>query len=130
MNEILEILKNSDLILSAEANLEFENFEIEISQDPVSCEELLYIYQQRAEHISQFTTEHATQLKASTDELCSNLSKHKEEQCLFHTLKGQLRHQYSLVVLKNSNVLLGCLKIVSKLNVTEQEWVQLWGSKS
>ncbi|MEP7706635.1 hypothetical protein [Paraglaciecola sp. 25GB23A] len=130
MNPILEMLQNSDLLSSAAAVSEFEEFDIEISKDPVSCEELLYTYQQRVEHLSQFTTEHAVQLKASTDELCSNLRNHKEEQCLFHTLKGSVKHQYNLVVLKNSNILLGCLKTVSKLNVTEQEWLHLWGSKS
>lgn len=130
MNAILEKLQNSDFISSQAAVSEFGEFEIENSQDPVSCEELLYIYQQRAEHISQFTTEHAFQLKASIDELCSNLSKHRKEQCLFHTLKGKAKHQYNLVVLKNSNVLLGCIKTVSKLRVTAQEWEYLWGSKS
>jgi hypothetical protein len=130
MNAILEMLRNSDLLVSSAAESEFGEFEIEFSQDPISCEELLFTYQIRAEHLSQFTTEYAAQLKASTDELCRNLLKHKEEQCLFHTLKGAVKHEYKLVVLKNTNVLLGCLKTVSQLNVTEQEWGQLWGSKS
>lgn len=129
LKNILEILQNSNLRASGDAVSEFNILQVEISADSISCKELLITYQMRSTHLSQYTTVHAKQLKASTEELCNNLRNHKEKQCLLHTLKGSAKHQYILVVLQNTQTLLGCLKTIGKSSVSALEWAELWGVK-
>jgi len=130
MSEILEILNNSNLSASKEVVSEFDSLDIEYPKRAVSCKELLSIYKRRANHLSHFKTEHAIQLKVSTEELCNNLLSREAEQCFLHTLESSSKHEIILVVSQKTNLLLGCLKTVSKLKVSENEWAQLWDSKS
>lgn len=120
------MLSDSKLLASFDAVSEFSSLRVETSEFPVSCEELLKTYRLRSDHLSQFPTRHAKQLHASTQELCSNLEIHKNKHCLIHTLTGSSSHHYHLVVLQNSQVLLGCLKTVSQLDVSDDEWSELW----
>ena len=126
MQEILEMIKSSDLSAAKDAASEFVELELSLSDNVVSCESLLNIYEMRAKHLEQYSSEHALQLKISTQELCNNLRKYIDDSCILHHLEGQLSHQYILIVLSNRNTLIGCLKIVSELNVSASEWTKLW----
>ena len=128
MTDLLELLKKSDLRCSDGAINEFDNFEIVIAEGSLSCEELLSIYRGRANHLGKYGSEHAKQLKLSTDEFCVNLENNQGKNCRFYTLKGKLKHQYKLIILVDADELIGCLKIINKLHVTEEEWTQVWAS--
>ncbi|TDF41985.1 hypothetical protein EYS14_03865 [Alteromonadaceae bacterium M269] len=127
MQDIFEILKNSKLLRSREALADFTDFEVERSAETVLCDELLSVYQGRAEHLQDYKTEHAIQLRQSTLEFCSNLKQNLGKKCYFYTMKGKPKQEYLLVFKCEDLELLGCLRIISKLKATEEEWSLAWG---
>ncbi len=125
---IQELLSKSDLWLASELRQSIENNEASIVETDtwIKCTELLDIYEMRLEHLKSNESSHAKQLYQTTQEFCDNLKKHKNEKAMFITFDTSEEHQYSLVVLKGSNIILACLKTVSQLDVTKERWNNLW----
>ena len=46
----------------------------------------------------------------------------------FQTIEGNAEHEYLVFQLTDDGPVLGCMKTVSKWNVTGARWLELWGS--
>ena len=94
----------------------------------VPISELLETYRRRAEHLKQFTTNHARVLQQDTDHLCDRLQHTDDSRCriwIFNFPNGRV-----ITVFEGhpSGEILGALKIVDKREISENEWEEIWGT--
>ena len=89
--------------------------------------DLLRTYQVRAEHLASFESPHARQLAASTAEFAERLAAEAEDGPvgLMHAT-GDGPESFSLFITGDGRIL-GCMRVISKLDVSEAEWAALWG---
>lgn len=87
---------------------------------------LLSIYRGRARHLAGKEGAHARQLREASEELCENLED-AAGPCAFVQLSGTPPYRFMIVLLAGGLPrVLGCLPIVSRLDVDEETWERLW----
>jgi hypothetical protein len=126
MEPIIKKIIESGLYHSKEVSSEANSLTLDVSDKPLDCNELLSIYRGRAIQLKKFSSKHAIDLQFATEEFCSNLEAHDSYVCNFYHLMSPLKHEYLVSVVPDSMKVLGCLKTISKLSVTQSEWDALW----
>ena len=127
--ELCENLKKSTLreahnvleLVKAGASIDFE------TDIKSSASGLAETYQARAEHLSQFTSHHATRLKKSTEEFGQNLrNSDSEEELAYARVDDTLLGGYVIWFIADTFVPLGCLYVIGKTEVSHEIWEQIW----
>lgn len=104
---------------------------VRASQEPiellgcVDAQGILSTYRVRAQHLASKDGAHARQLREATDEFCGNLEG-VVGPCAFVKVRGTPPYRFLIVLLADWSRVLGCLPIVSKLEVDEETWERLW----
>jgi hypothetical protein len=123
--ELIKKLEQSEFSAAKDAIVALENCSPTLNEGFVSCSELLDIYKVRLNHLSNMSSLHAQQLAGSTKEFVTCLATIGEERAQIITINPDEEVSF-LIFLLSSGKLLGCLKTISKLAVTEERWEQLW----
>ncbi|MEY4530023.1 MAG: hypothetical protein RLZZ156_744 [Deinococcota bacterium] len=120
-------LRNSQLqhgILAAQAIA--QGWGIEHSEHQADCRELLSLYTIRRDRLSAMVSAHATQLAYSVKEFVENLEQCKTKTGNWIRVQGQAEYSFSIFCLSKNEKPIGCMKIVSKLEVTPERWGKIW----
>ena len=91
----------------------------------ISLAELEFVYSRRLEHLLSKSSDHAVSLAASTRELLDAVQDSSERVARWVTIRGPANY-YFMILTSNSSQILGCLKVVSKLDVSHADWQRLW----
>ena len=88
--------------------------------------ELLAIYETRSQILSTNTEVHARHLLASVEELVSSLTTRRpDEPIRFVAFPAEDQSEFVLFIAGDKDVI-GCIRTVSKLNVSPERWTELW----
>jgi hypothetical protein len=101
----------------------------EVHQHAVSCADVLMTYEVRLRHVRSISSEHAQRLAEATSEFVSNLDRYRSETGQWITISGGGEVQFAILRLEEGR-LLGCLPVVSELDVSSERWTELWGSNA
>jgi hypothetical protein len=123
---IIEALSTSDLSEAASAVHLLREGELKVDSIVSSCDVLLSTYQIRLDHIRAKPGDHASRLSTATSEFVDNLKRHGAQLGRWLTIKGS-QELYFIVFCLEDGKLLGCLPVVSKLEVAPERWSTLWG---
>jgi len=93
------------------------------------CSHLALVYEGRSEHLSINKSEHAIQLRESVNELVISLKEQNPRKCVFYHFTGPEEFDYQVIVDTERNSVLGILKTVSKLEVSDERWAELWSEQ-
>ncbi len=85
------------------------------------------IYKTRAMGLASCQTPYAKQLLVSIRELLANLKEVEVVTICFFVARTKHEHEYVMFVLIDTGKILGCLKMVSKLDVAPERWGEIWG---
>ena len=100
--------------------------QIETVESEIDCESLLRTYRIRLEHLKQFDSPHARDLSKTTAEFVANLESYQGSKVHSATIQGNRAREYLLFLTQDLSVI-GCIQTVSKLKLSEDEWLELWG---
>ena len=92
-----------------------------------SCAEVIQIYRQRADHLAKFETDHARTLRRDVLVFVGNLEASRQDQFRLWAFSMPDGVTFHFVEQHPSGRLLGCLRTVSKLAVSNADWQELWG---
>jgi hypothetical protein len=94
----------------------------------VTTAQLLGIYRRRRAHLAQMRSAHAQALANDVAWFCMSLEAVPQGRVAFWFVK--IGHPYGLTFFidAETNKVLGCMKDVSELDVTPEEWEQLWSN--
>jgi hypothetical protein len=123
---LAESLKISGLDHAAEASAALASGWVVSSRSPtVSISELDRTYTIRQKRLLSLPGPHAAQLAASVGELLSNIRSNPDVRASWCEICGGAEHHFLLLV-TDSNLILGCLRTVSKLDVSSERWEEIW----
>ena len=103
-----------------------EGWSVERHTSTASCQELLQTYEIRRRHILGSSTAHAQRLAASVAELVSRLRQHTSARASLYSVQGKAEHHYMVFRLDGTDNVLGCLRVVSQLDVPPERWKEYW----
>jgi hypothetical protein len=126
MTDLAALLNSSGLLVAEEAAQALNDGWRLTDFAPANVADLTRIYSARAEHLATKAGPHAQQLRASTKEFVANLRDATGATLGF--IQGPAEHQYVIAMSESPSRVIGCLKIVSKLDVSERRWEELWSS--
>ena len=92
----------------------------------------LSVYEIRWRHLQKFNSPHAFQLANSVQEFLATLKKVLPQQmiCLMIQPGPDVEHHFSLWIDANSRRLMGCLKTISRTEMSDERWQEIWGEAS
>jgi hypothetical protein len=93
------------------------------------CEGVLLIYQLRLDHLRSLPGAHARRLAEAVSEFVGNLERNGGDVGRWLTIKGSQELFFGAFCLDNGQIL-GCLPLVSKLDVSPERWTELWGGNA
>jgi len=102
---------------------------LEITPDSpasVATSHLLRTYRRRAEHLKQFGSLHAQDVRDDVVALCDELEKTSEECVLLWMFSMPLHFDYSVFEGGRLHEILGCILGVDKRRINEKDWEALW----
>ena len=123
---IIQPLKRSEMAHSEEA-AKCVPKEVKFDKGLVPAKDLVKIYVGRAEQLKLRQGKYASQLLDDTRSLIKSLRQHENKSVMIISTDKLNDFRY-LIFISNPKVLLGCLKIVSKLDVSPEHWNQLWSN--
>ena len=124
MSDVAKALAQSSLASAEEARRALRvGWTLSTPRD-VDAQELLRTYQIRLERLSSMPGSHAAQLAESIAELLPNLETAKVVKMTL--LSGPAEHEFAIFLSESAFQVLGCLKVVSKLDVSSERWEELW----
>jgi hypothetical protein len=125
-DEVLDNLAASGLreVSSAISLLRGEG-RIDVHKPEVSCADLLMTYEVRLRRIRSLSSEHARRLAEATSEFVSNLERYRSNDGHWITISGSEEVQFNIFRLERGQIL-GCLPVVSQLDVSSERWSELW----
>ena len=126
MTDLVALLNLSGLLVAHEAAQALNSGWRLTDFGPADIADLTRIYSARAEHLATKAGPHAEQLRASTIEFVENLRDATGATLGF--IQGPAEHHYLIALSESPSRVLGCLKVVSKLDVSERRWEELWSS--
>ena len=83
------------------------------------------IYSIRQAHLLSLHGPHAAQLATAIGELLANIRSNPDITASWLEIHGGVEHRFLLLVSDNHQIL-GCLRTVSKLDVTSERWEEIW----
>ena len=124
--ELVQALEGSRLAQAEAAAFALrEGWRIKAAEPSGPCAELAATYSLRLQHIRKKSSPHALQLATSTEEFVANLRQRTEATGTWFTVSGPAEHEF-LVFCTASGQLIGCMRTVSQLRVTQERWNALW----
>ena len=102
---------------------------VEVHQHTVTCADLQMTYEIRLRHVRSMSSEHARRLAEATSEFVSNLERYRSQVGQWITVTGSGEVHFAILRLEEGQ-LLGCLPVVSKLEVSSERWAELWGGNA
>jgi hypothetical protein len=96
------------------------------ADEAVACTHLLNIYRRRAEHLRQFDTTYAHDLRNDTLDLCDVLSKTSDAHCRMWHFALPPNSDFTVFEGADSGEILGCLFGKDKRLTSDIEWEKLW----
>jgi hypothetical protein len=124
MKDLVALLESSGLLAAHEALQALHAGWHATDFGPADVADLLRIYPARVEHLATLAGPHAEQLRASTTEFVANLGNVTGAEIGW--IRGPGPHQYLVVLSGPPTRVIGCMRVVSKLDVSEQAWDGLW----
>ena len=103
-----------------------EGWAIEWHSSTASCQELLQTYEIRHRHILRSSTAHARRLAASVAEFVGRLRQHTSERASLYSVQGKAEHHFVVFRLDGMDDVLGCLRVISQLDVSPARWKEYW----
>lgn len=120
-------LAQSELSQGAAAARAIEQgWRVEPSDTPISCSELASIYETRLALLAGRTSPHPRALADSTKEFALSLRAHEGATGSWVLLRGDAEHHFAVFCLAGSAQPIGCLRLISKLDVSPERWNELW----
>ena len=110
--EIFKGLESGDYILESHNNSE------------ISGQQLLDVYELRAERLSEYQGHHAEQLRNEVLAFCRELKKAPDDSVKFWNISKDKATSFN--VFSNSQKILGCVLTVDRRMVSEDDWNKLW----
>lgn len=92
----------------------------------VSFLEINRIYALRQQHLLSRAGAHAAQLAASIGELLTGLRGDPTASGHWLTIRGNAEHHFLLLIHSETGLILGCLRVVGKPEVSDEGWQELW----
>ena len=130
--DVAKAIESSDLKLASELRscLESGEWEIDsrVAKEPTACDRLFVTYSIRVKNLMNRSSNHARQLKESTNEFVENLSSNKDRSCYLLNVKGNKEHTYMVAYEPVSSMILGLLKTVAQDDVSRERWRELWSA--
>lgn len=102
---------------------------VNVHQHEVTCAGILMTYEARLRHVRSMSSEHAHRLTEAISEFVSNLEHDRSKAGQWITVTGSGEVQFLILRLEEGR-LLGCLPVVSKLDVSSERWAELWGGNA
>ena len=93
---------------------------------PISCDRLLAIYRDRAEHLARCNGPHARRLREDVLSFCERLAASPGATAFWWNFRMPNGLRYTFIEHSTTRGLLGALRTVSKLEVSAEEWERLW----
>jgi len=93
---------------------------------PVPTSHALRVYRRRAEHLKQFDSLHAQNIRADVLALCEELEKLPDE--MVHVWSFSMAPYFTYEVFESTRLhsILGCILAVDKKRIDEKAWEALW----
>jgi hypothetical protein len=90
------------------------------------CSDLIPTYQARMEILGRYPSEHACTLRGNVLELLNNLR--GAESCVgrWVIVRAHPEYSFNVFVVEPSGAVMGCLRVVSQLQVPAARWQELW----
>jgi hypothetical protein len=92
----------------------------------LSDESLLLTYELRLDHIRKFSSAHARRLAAAMAEFVAILRTSGSKGGSWYTVKADAECQFTIFKDRSGRVI-ACLPVISKTEVSEARWQELWG---
>ena len=93
---------------------------------PVACTDLLKIYRRRAEHLRQYDTPYARELRDDTLNLCEALAKTSNTHCRIWGFALPSHSDFTVFEGTENGEILGCVFANDKRLTPAIEWERLW----
>jgi hypothetical protein len=95
----------------------------------VAAQELLRIYQVRAKHLSSMDAEHPRRLRQDVLWMLERLPREPGATCFIGSYETN-DSRYVIVEAIEPPAIVGCMRVVSRLDVDDDAWRRLWGDHS
>jgi len=129
--DVATILRKSELAHAEDAcTVISEGWRVNVWPSLIKCRELHRIYTIRHKHLVSFSGEHAKQLAASVSVFLLNLESSIKLNGHWANIRGTATHHYNVFVLPDSQVALGCLRLIGKQDVSDADWDHIWNAKA
>jgi hypothetical protein len=115
---------------SAAVSLLRDGGRTEVHEHHILCDQVLRIYGIRAVQLSSLPGSHADRLAEATSELVSNLKLRLSEAGHWSTIKGDQELHFLVFRTEGDGKVIGCLPVVSKLDVSAGRWRELWSDNA
>ena len=93
---------------------------------PIACTHLLTIYRRRAEHLRQYDTPYARELRDDTLDLCDALAQTSNAHCRIWHFALPPNSDFTVFEGAESGEILGCVFAKDKRLTPALEWEKLW----
>jgi len=124
VENLAALLDSSGLLAAQEASQALQAGWHATDFGPADPADLLRIYAARVKHLGTLVGPHAEQLRASTTEFVANLENASDTHIGW--IRGPGQHEYLIILSGLPTRVIGCMRVVSKLDVSEREWDELW----
>ena len=125
---ILSALQKSTLVHADEAAHALASGWSAVHHTEVSCQEIERIYTIRQTHLLSKCGPHAQQLVVAVGELLAGIRSYASKSGRWVEIRGDAEHHFALFLIDSDVV--GCIRVVSKLDVTDDRWKSLWQGDS
>jgi hypothetical protein len=126
-NNLARLLATSGLAEAQEALAAIqEGWAVELRGSTASCQELLQTYEIRHRSVLRSSTAHAQRLAASVAEFVTRLRHHTSERASIYTIQGKAEHHFVVFCAEGTANVLGCMRVVSQLDVPPERWKEYW----
>ena len=122
--DIIAALRASKLIHAEEAASALAHGWVANPNGEASFSELERLYAIRYDHLLEKQGPHALQLAASVGEFLIGLRTHPGPSGQLFEIRGDAEHHFMLFVAADK--VIGCLRTVSQLDVSDARWQKLW----
>ena len=129
--ELLDDSAHSQSDAAAKALRTGASFQID-SVMPGPFDSTLCVYEIRWRHLQKFGSPHAFQLANSVQEFLATLKEVSPQQmiCLMIQPGPDVEHHFCLWIDANRRRLVGCLKTISRTEMSDKRWQEIWGEAS
>jgi hypothetical protein len=127
--DLLKQKLNCSKLMHSSAAVLLLNDDIELNIHFEAAKDLYEIYKDREVHLSLKNSQHALQLHAATKELLQNIKLNMDSHIANIKTRRNGEH-FFVIYVTDTDLLIGCLKVISQSGVTNERWLELWREPS